>query len=120
MTKKVKSVEEEALAKLDPFAEGLKKTVEQLWGIFVRRYIAKGVAELFGAGVIAWLTYVKLWQDHWVYWLCIPFPAIMVLAIDAIQLLINPHYYAMNDVAATIKRQQKPAVEEVYSSSRYR
>lgn len=104
-SKKSKVVNEsDALGAVQPLAKALSKTAGQIWQIFVKRYIAKGVAEMFSAIVITVLTLDKLWAHHWLYWLCIPFPIVMLLAFDAIQLLINPAYFAMGDVESAVKR----------------
>jgi len=96
--------EQDVLKHLAPFAEGLKKSVGQLWKMFVMRYVAKGIAEVFVAGVTMWIATDKLWTNHWGYW-CIPFVISMVLMLDAIQLLINPYYPAMNDVVERLKKE---------------
>lgn len=96
--------EQKAENMLVPFSQTLGKAAGDIWKIFVRRYTAKAVAELFVAIVGTVITLDKLWAHHWVYWLCIPFPIIMLLAYDGIQLLINPAYFAMGDVEETIKR----------------
>lgn len=95
--------EKEALAKVEPLAKLLGKTAGQIWKVFVKRYIAKGVAELFCACVITWLDFDKLWTHHF-GWFCIPFAVVLILMFDCIQLLINPAYYAMADVENAIKR----------------
>lgn len=117
--KKTQPVDEkEALGKVEPIAKLLGRTAGQIWQIFVKRYIAKGVAELFAATVITILTLDKLWAHHWLYWLCIPFPIVMLLAFDAIQLLINPAYFAMGDVENAIKRNTKKTNEVTIYNNR--
>jgi uncharacterized membrane protein len=96
--------ETDALVAAQPLAKALGKTAGQIWGIFVRKYFAKGVAELFAAIVITTVCVDKLWTHHWVWYITIPFPIAMLLVVDAIQLLINPHYPAMGDVENAIKR----------------
>lgn len=104
----VAAITQDAINKaLEPLAKGVKSTVGSLWKIFVRRYIAKGVSEMVAAGIIMWLTTDKLWAHHWVWWLCIPFPVCVLLIFDAIQLLINPHYWAMNDIVERIKAERR-------------
>lgn len=100
-------VQEDVEKQLEPMAKALKKTAEQLFRVYVKRYLAKGIAELFVGIVIAVLTLNKLWANHWVWWLCIPFPIIMLLALDAIQCIINPAYHAIGDVEDLIKRNKK-------------
>ena len=118
MPAKKKVNEEDVLKTLGPFADGLKKTVGQLWKIFIMRYVAKGLSELFVAGVIAWITTDKLYTHHWVYWLCIPLPIVLLFCLDAIQLLINPAYYAMNDVIERIKKERNTGSDvTIYSKS---
>ena len=95
--------EQEAMNKLVPFSETLGKAAGEVWKIFVRRYLAKGAAEIFVSIVTIIVATDKLWTHHFWYW-CIPFVVVMFLAYDAIQLLIDPAYFAMGDVEDTLKR----------------
>lgn len=95
--------EKEAVDKLQPVAKLLGKAAGQVWKIFVMRYVAKGISELFAAAVIIWVTTDKLYANYWLWWL-IPFAISVILAFDAIQLLVNPYYFAMDDVEKTLKR----------------
>lgn len=96
------STVDDVMKNLGPLAKGLEKTAAQLWHMFVMRYVAKAVAEIFIALFIAGIDfyYVRgvnhLWQ----------LPMLVMAAIfiyDAIQLLLNPYYFAMNDVSVRLK-----------------
>lgn len=91
-----------AVNSLEPIAEALGKAAGQLWKMFVMRYVAKGLSEIFIALFIIWtsnyflLPTQKIWH--------IPFFLVAgVFVYDAIQLLVDPHYFAMNDVAMRLK-----------------
>lgn len=123
MAKKKEEEETEAtdlatkdLGALAPLAKVLKSTVGEVWKIFIKRYVAKGLAELFAAIVISGMSVVLL---HITNWLWIPFPFVVVLMFDAIQLLVNPAYFALNDALERINDERK--VEVVNPDSvRYR
>lgn len=97
--------EADILTKLEPLAKALKIAVGKLWDIFVRRYIAKGVSEIFIALVISAVSLVLLREHPMVLW--VPFVVVAALLYDAIQLLINPAYYAIEDIMDKIY-EQKP------------
>ena len=98
--------EQEALTKVEPIAKLLGKTAGQLWKVFVMRYIAKGVAQIFLAIFLNWVCYIFLWHQHsYNYWMLIPLIVGGILVYDAIQLLFNPYYFAMNDVMYRLKNE---------------
>lgn len=106
MPKKVPT-EAEALMKVEPLAKILGKTAGQLWKMFVMRYIAKGIAQIFLAVFINVIAYIFLWHQHaYNYWLLIPLFIGGVLVYDSIQNLANPYYYAMNDVLYRLKTEK--------------
>lgn len=97
-----KTAQEEVLKSLEPFSKALSKTVGQIWRMFVMRYIAKGIGEIFLSVFIVWIGWYVLDGTHRL-WL-IPFlVAAGLFVYDAIQLLIDPQYFAMNDVAVRVK-----------------
>ena len=90
---------------LEPLSKALSKTAGQVWKMFVMRYVAKGLGEIFLGAFIAWVGWSYLHQNQrlWV----IPFLVVGALFVyDAIQLLIDPYYFAMNDVAVRLKSEQ--------------
>lgn len=96
---------ESVLKNLEPLSKTLKSTVGEVWKIFVKRYIAKGVSELFAAIVISVISVMLLWAKHRI-WILAPAGVVTFLIFDAIQLLINPAYFAMNDVIDRIKKEK--------------
>lgn len=96
--------EEEALMKVEPIAKLLGKTATQLWKMFVMRYVAKGVAQIFLAVFLNWVAYIFLWHTH-KYYMLIFLTGGGILVYDAIQLLFNPYYFAMNDVLYRLKNE---------------
>lgn len=97
--------EEEALQKIEPIAKLLGKTASQLWKMFIMRYVAKGIAQVFLAVFINWVAYIFLWAPH-KYWMLAPLGVGGILVYDAIQLLANPYYFAMNDVLYRVKTEK--------------
>ena len=99
----------EGLDAVGPLAKLVGKATGELWKIFVWRYIAKGLGEVFLAAFTSWIGWTYLHQNDrlWV----IPFLCVSgVLIFDAIQLLVNPRYFAMNDVVERVKAEQKPGM----------
>jgi hypothetical protein len=101
----------EGLAAVEPLAKLLGKLPGELWKIFVMRYVAKGAAEVVIGGAFIWVASLKLWTNHFPYW-CIPAVLTAILFFDAIQLLINPRYFAMNDIIERVnaERNSKPGM----------
>lgn len=107
MAKKPVPTEAEALQKVEPIAKLLGKTAGQLWKMFVMRYIAKGLAQVFLAVFLNVICYIYLNHQHpYNLWMIIPLAVGGVLVYDAIQLLANPYYYAMNDVLFRLKAEK--------------
>ena len=96
------SDKEDVMKQLEPFSKVLGKSVAQIWRVFVLRYVARGIAELFLAAFIVYVGWYVLNGDHRMWML--PFMLAGGLFVwDAIQVLIDPYYYAMNDVLLRIK-----------------
>lgn len=106
---------DEAINSLGPLAKVLNKTAGSLWGIFVRKYIAQGVAlaacAVAVSGVSLWLLPYKS------LFLLIPFSISAMLGYWAIQFLINPHYPAMGDVISKVQSATKPKPVEVVTGT---
>lgn len=97
-----KPAESEIQKALEPLSKALSKTAGQIWKMFVMRYVGKGIGEIFLAIFITWIGYHYL-NAHHAIWV-IPFMIVSAVFIyDAIQLLIDPYYFAMNDVAVRLK-----------------
>lgn len=88
-------------AAIEAIAKGMGVAAAELWGIFVRQYVVKGVTEVFtalvliGVGVFTAIT-LK-------YWAFIPFALALPFCYGAILLLGNPKYYAIQDITKKIK-----------------
>jgi hypothetical protein len=82
-------------------AKMLGVAVVELWSIFVRQYVVRGVSELFFALVIVGVSiYLQSYIGLW--WLLAAAPS-MILFYGAIQYLGNPKYYAIEDITKKIK-----------------
>lgn len=108
------TTEAEGISAVTPLASIVGKTAGELWKIFVMRYVAKGVAEIFSAIVISAVSLRLLGTTT--LWLFAPGFLITVLIFDAIQLLVNPRYFALGDVMERIKQEQKPGMT-IYQKS---
>lgn len=97
--------EEDVIKQIAPLSKSLQKSAKELWGMFVKRYLAKGLAEIFLAVFINVVAYMFLWQDH-KYWVLLPLGIGGVLIYDAIQLIVNPQYFAMHDVIYKLKTEK--------------
>lgn len=88
-------------AGVEAIAKAMGVAAVELWSIFVRQYVVKGITEVFtalvliGAGVF---LAMKLG-----YWALIPLSAALPFCYGAIMLLGNPKYYAIQDITKKIK-----------------
>jgi hypothetical protein len=104
MKSKNNKTDSDLMRNLEPFSKALGKAAGQVWKIFVMRYVAKGVSEVFMAFVVSFVSYKSL-NAHHSLWMLMPYIVSTILIYDAIQLLINPFYFAMNDVALRLKQE---------------
>lgn len=88
-------------AGIEALAKGLGVAAIELWSIFVRQYIVKGVTELFTALVLVGAGIVLAPKVH--YWSLFAFAAALPFCYGTILLLGNPKYYAINDITSKIK-----------------
>lgn len=95
---------DKVLAGLQPIADALKVAVTEVWNIYVRRYLAKGVSELMVSGAIAAAALIKLGNSNWVW---LPLAVALLIAYDGIQLTINPSYFALNDIIERLRNETK-------------
>lgn len=87
-------------AGIEALAKGLGVAAIELWSIFVRQYIVKGVTQLFTALV---LIGTGVFLIHLVsYWSLIAFALALPFCYGTILLLGNPRYYAIQDITNKI------------------
>jgi hypothetical protein len=88
-------------AGVEAIAKAMGVAAVELWSIFVRQYIVKGITEVFTAlvliGVGVFLAKVAG------YWAFVPLALALPFCYGAIMLLGNPKYYAINDITKKIK-----------------
>ena len=95
----------EVLKNLEPIAEALKIGVGEIWQVFYRKYLVKGLSELVVIvilGVIIYLTYhIKTVNSF-----TVPICTIAGLGylFDAINLIGNPKYYALTEIYDLLKK----------------
>lgn len=73
---------------------------KSLWSIVVRQYLVKGVGELFIA--IALLVAAYELRSGIGYWALIPVAVAKLFIWDAIRLIGNPKYFALQDAISRI------------------
>jgi len=88
-------------AGVEAIAKGLGVAAVELWSIFVRQYIVKGITELFTALVLIGVGVFLAYQVG--YWSLIAFALALPFCYGTILLLGNPKYYAINDITKKIK-----------------
>lgn len=86
---------------IDSLAKGLGVAATELWSIFVRQYIVRGLNELFTA-IVLFVAGFILFQFVQ-FWALIPVGVGIGFVYGAISYLGNPKYYALNDIVTKIK-----------------
>ena len=86
---------------LEALAKGLGVGAVELWSIFVRQFVVKGLVQVFTAVVLI-ATGVFI-ATQFQYWALIPFGLALTFCYPAILLLGNPKYYAIQDITQKIK-----------------
>lgn len=89
---------------VEAIAKGLGVAAVELWSIFVRQYVVKGLTEVFTALVLIGSGVFIAFQAG--YWALIPLAAALPFCYGAIMLLGNPKYYAIQDITNKIKELQ--------------
>lgn len=87
-------------AGVEAIAKAMGVAAVELWSIFVRQYIVKGLTELFTALVLVGAGIFIATQAG--YWSLIPLAAALPFCYGTIMLLGNPKYYAINDITKKI------------------
>lgn len=88
-------------AGIEAVAKGLGVAAIELWSIFVRQYVVKGITELFTALVFIGAGIFLSTKIH--YYALIPFGLALPFCYGAILSLGNPKYYAIQDITRKIK-----------------
>ena len=90
---------------VNAIAKGLGVAAVELWGIFVRQYVVRGLVEALSFVVLLVLG-IFLWQFI-TWWAFIPIAGSLVFAYGALLSLGNPKYYAIEDITKKIKELTK-------------
>ncbi len=85
---------------IEAIAKGLGVGAVELWSIFVRQYVVKGLTQVFTALVLIGAGIFIATQFQ--YWALIPFGFALPFCYAAIMLLGNPKYYAIQDITKKI------------------
>lgn len=95
------SIPESIRAGIEALAKGLGVAALELWSIFVRQYVVKGLTELFTGISLSILAWVLHGVIGW--FALIPVAIAHLFFYGAILLLGNPKYYAISDISSKIK-----------------
>lgn len=98
---------------IESLAKGLGVAVTELWSIFVRQYIVRGINELFTAIIMFTIAFF-MW-GYLRFWALIPVAIGIGFIYGAIAYLGNPKYYALEDITKKIKgfKGDKSSREEI-------
>lgn len=86
---------------VEAIAKAMGVAAVELWTIFVRQYVVKGITEVFTALVLIGTGAFLATKVG--YWALIPLAAALPFCYGAILLLGNPKYYAIQDITDKIK-----------------
>ena len=86
---------------IEAIAKGLGVAAVELWEIFVRQYVVKGITEVFTALVLIGSS-VAIFK-YFGPWGLVPLAVALPFCYGAILLLGNPKYYAIQDITDKIK-----------------
>lgn len=87
-------------AGIEALSKGLGVAAIELWSIFVRQYVVKGVTQLFTAAVLVGSGIFLCTLVG--YWGIIPMALSLPFFYGTILLLGNPKYYAITDITDKI------------------
>lgn len=94
-------VPESVRGAIEAIAKGIGVAATELWTIFVRQYVVRGLSEAFTAVVLGAVAFSL--KDAIGYWAFIPAGVAMLFAYGAIAYLGNPKYYALADITKRIQ-----------------
>ena len=105
MSKTTKSIIEAELpatikAGVEAIAKAMGVAAVELWSIFVRQYIVRGLTEVFTALVLSGVGVFLVTKST--YWALVPFALALPFCYGAILSLGNPKYYAIKDITNKI------------------
>lgn len=104
---------------LQQISKLLGVAVTELWTIFVRQYVVRGLNELFTAVVL--FTGAYFLKDYIHFWALIPVALGIGLVYGAISYLGNPKYYALEDITDRIRDfSQKESKKQASSGTDWR
>lgn len=102
---------------VEAIAKGIGVAATELWTIFVRQYVVRGLSELFTAVIFYGLT--AFLAQYVGFYALIPFVIGVGFTYGAIAYLGNPKYYALADITKRIQ-EFKDGDTKKSTSSTYR
>jgi len=94
-------VPESVKSAIEAIAKGIGVAATELWTIFVRQYVVRGLSELFTAAIFYGLT--AFLAQYIGFYALIPFIVGVAFTYGAIAYLGNPKYYALADITKRIQ-----------------
>lgn len=101
MSKEDKLIPDSVSEAVSAIAKGIGVAATELWSIFVRQYLVRGLAEAL-TGVVLCVASVFLAKTIGLYVL-IPLSVALVFFYGALLMAGNPKYYALEDISKRIK-----------------
>jgi len=95
-------VPESVKGAIEAIAKGIGVAATELWTIFVRQYVVRGLSELFTAVIFYGLT--AFLAQYIGFYALIPFIVGVAFTYGAIAYLGNPKYYALADITKRIQQ----------------
>lgn len=97
----IEALPEEINGVISAIAKTLGVAVGELWSIFVRQYLVRGVAEAFTGIVLCVASYFLV--PYIGLWILVPLAGALVMFYGAIFFMGNPKYYAIEDITGKIR-----------------
>lgn len=116
MKKNSNIVPKEVKNALEKIAKGVGVAVAELWSIFVRQYLVKGVTCAFVGLVLSVSAYFL--KEHVGLFALLPATIAVWFYCNAILLIGNPKYYALEDLTERIQKLKSGDKEETKSYTR--
>lgn len=104
-TKQKLDIPAQVLEAINGAAKLLGVAAVELWGIFVRQYVVRGLNELFTAVILLVASFFLFPVIG--LWILVPIGAAIVLVYGAISYLGNPKYYALEDISERVRSYKK-------------
>ena len=108
MTKRKKTMRTEEITKLlGPLAKTFNVAVSELWKIFVRQYVVKGLSQAVSAVLLilfGWIMFSnRVGAENYLWAPAVSWVVGVGLVYQAVQYLGNPAYFALEDLIRKVR-----------------